>query len=143
MQSRALFLTALTFALSVACTQSEDDACGKGTVYRDGACHPAPAASAGSSGSAPTSSEGGAAGDAGGASPGETIDPNFGLDCAVDADCTGVTDYCVPKSPFDMAYCSVKDCDVSDPATCPASWTCTDLSRFVEGLPSACTRPTN
>lgn len=138
MQSRALLLTALTFALSVACTQSEEDACGKGTVYRDGACHPAPVANA-SAGSAPMTSDGGA----GGAAPGDTIDPNFGVDCTADAECAGVTDYCVPQSPVDTRYCTVRDCDPGDDSACPPSWTCTDLSRFVAGLPFACTRPTN
>lgn len=139
MQSRALFLTALTFALGVACTQSEDDACGKGTVYRDGACHPAPA----SAGTAPISSAGSAGAAAGGAGPDETIDPDFGLDCSADDECAGVTDYCVPQSPVDTRYCTVRDCDPDDDNACPPSWTCTDLSRFVAGLPFACTRPTN
>ncbi|MES1183908.1 MAG: hypothetical protein ABUL60_08825, partial [Myxococcales bacterium] len=56
MPSRALSLTALTaltLALCAACTVSEADACGKGTVYRDGACHPADTSgSAGTAGSA-------------------------------------------------------------------------------------------
>ena len=139
MPSRALLLTALTFALSVACTQSEDDACGKGTVYRDGSCHPAPV---GSSGTAP-SDDGGASGQAGGTGPGESIDPNFGLDCSADAECSGATDYCVPQSPVDTRYCTLRDCDPNDDNACPPSWTCTDLSRFVAGLPFACTRPTD
>ncbi|MES1188714.1 MAG: hypothetical protein ABUL60_33170, partial [Myxococcales bacterium] len=73
---------------------------------------------------------------------GEAIDPNFGLDCSTNDDCQARTNYCVPASPFDTAYCSVQDCD-QDPSLCPATWTCTDLSRFVAGLPWACTRPTN
>jgi hypothetical protein len=142
MLSRALSLTAFTAAtlvLCVACTQSEADACGKGTVYRDGDCHPETVATGGSAAiTTPAGNEAGAAG-----AGTEATDPNFGLDCSTNEDCQGVTNYCVPMSPFDTAYCSLQDCDSADPGGCPATWTCTDLSRFVAGLPWACTRPTN
>lgn len=142
MLHRTLLLTALaSLSWAVACTQSEDDACGKGTVYRDGACHPDTAGTASTAGKAPVSSDGGAGNDAGGAPTGGATDPNFGLDCKADDDCTGATNYCVPMSPFDSAYCSVKDCDAADPEACPAGWTCTDLNRFQAGEPWACTRP--
>lgn len=144
MISRALLLTALTactLVLGVACTLSDAEACGKGTVYRDGACHPETVATAGSG---PTATDGGAKSDGGSAgAPAEEIDPNFGLACSTSDDCQAPTDFCVPASPFDTAYCSVQDCDAADPNACPATWTCTDLSRFVAGLPSACTRPTD
>jgi hypothetical protein len=144
MLNRALALTALTaltLALCGACTQSEADACGKGNVYRDGDCHPESVATAGSG---PTASDGGAGTEAGAAgAPSEATDPNFGATCSTSEDCQGVTNYCVPMSPFDTAYCSVQDCDPADPNACPATWTCTNLSRFVAGLPWACTRPTN
>ncbi len=135
MLHRALLLTAITFTLCAACTQSEADACGAGTEYRDGDCHPAPAASAGK----PTTTDGGAANE-GGAGPTEAIDPNFGLDCSQSDECMGATAYCVPMSPFDTAYCSASGCDL-DAAICPSGWNCTDLSRFLVGAPWACTRP--
>ena len=144
MISRALLFTVLTacmLLLGVACTLSEADACGKGTVYRDGSCHPESPASAGSG---PVAPEGGAKNDGGAPGGGtEATDPNFGLDCSVSEDCQAPTDFCVPMSPFDTAYCSVQDCDATDPNACPPTWTCTNLSRFVAGLPWACTRPTN
>lgn len=142
MLHRTLLLTALaTTLLLVACTQSEDDACGKGDVYRDGGCHPAPVSTAGT---APVMTDGGAgneAAGAGGAGSPSAADPNFGLVCRTTEDCQGPTDYCVPMSPFDSRYCSARDCDPSDASTCPAGWTCTDLNRFQKGEPWACTRP--
>lgn len=147
MPSRALLFTALTactLVLGAACTVSEADACGKGTVYEDGACHPETAATAGTG---PVATDGGAKNEGGttgtGGAPAEAIDPNFGVACSTSDDCQAPTDFCVPASPFDTAYCSVQDCDAADPNACPATWTCTDLSRFVAGLPTACTRPTD
>ncbi len=134
MLHRALFFTALSFTVcAAACTQSEADACGEGTVYRDGDCHPAPAASAGTS----SMSEGGAGG------AGAAVDPNFGLACAASDECTGATDYCVPMSPFDTAYCSASGCDL-DASICPSGWKCTDLKQFLPDdpdAPSVCARP--
>ena len=138
MLHRILLITAFaSLTWAVACTQSEDDACGKGTVYRDGACHPA---SAGTSSGTASSSDGGAGATEGGAPTG-AIDPNFGAACQTADDCMGSTNYCVPMSPFDSAYCSVQDCNPGDPEVCPAGWTCTDLSRFLPGSPWACARP--
>jgi hypothetical protein len=145
MLHRTLLITAFaSLPWAVACTQSEDDACGKGTVYRDGGCHPATAGTSSTSAGTTSSSDGGAGADAGGApqagAPGAT-DPNFGVPCETADECSGSTNYCVPASPFDSAYCSVQDCDPAAPEVCPAGWTCTDLSRFVAGSPWACTRP--
>ena len=141
---RSFSLAPLLIALAaVACTQSEDGACGKGTVYRDGDCHPA----GGTSGSSSISAAGaanaaGGAADAGAAGSAtiDEPDPSFGLACSADQDCSDATNYCVPQSPFDVAYCSARDCD-QDPTLCPTGWACTDLSRFQDGLPWACTRP--
>jgi len=144
MLHRTLLITAFaSLTWVVACTQSEDDACGKGNVYRDGLCHPETAGTTSTAGKPPVSSDGGAGNDAGGAPTGAT-DPNFGLACTLDDECTGATNYCVPPSPVDTRYCTVQDCDAADPqALCPADWKCTDLSRFQAGLPWACTRPTD
>lgn len=146
MLHRTLLITALaSLPWLVACTQSEDDACGEGTVYRDGGCHPASAGTSNGSAGTSSPSDGGSAdaagAPAGGAPAAGATDPNFGLDCETADDCAGITDYCVPMSPFDSAYCSVQACDASDPEVCPAGWTCTDLSRFQAGAPWACTRP--
>jgi len=147
MLHRALFPFIAGFAWCVACTQSKDDACGKGNVYDDGVCRVAPVTSAGTgsgtagSGTAGSSSEpdgmGGEGGSAGQA-PTRAGVP-FGDACAETTDCGGDTDYCVPMSPFDTAYCSASGCDAA-PELCPEGWTCTDLSRFVAGAPWACTR---
>ena len=145
MLHRILLITALaSLPWAVACTQSEDDACGKGTVYDDGGCHPATAGTSSTTAGTTSSSDGGADADAGGAGATGATDPNFGLDCTADDECTGATNYCLPPSPVDARYCTVQDCDPADPqALCPAEWKCTDLSLFQAGLPTACTRPTN
>jgi hypothetical protein len=142
MLHRILLITAFaSLPWAVACTQSEDDACGEGTVYRDGGCHVASAGTNTGTSGTTSSGDGGAGANAGGAPATGATDPNFGLDCKTADDCAGDTNYCVPMSPFDSAYCSVQDCDPSDPEVCPAGWTCTDLNRFQAGEPWACTRP--
>mgnify|MGYP001551860624 CR=1 FL=1 len=142
MLHRILLITAFaSLPWTVACTQSEDDACGKGTEYKNGACHPATAGTSSTTAGTTSSSDGGAGADAGGAPPTGATDPNFGAACETADDCSGSTNYCVPMSPFDSAYCSVQDCDPGDPEVCPTGWTCTDLSRFLAGAPWACSRP--
>jgi hypothetical protein len=137
MLHRAPFLTAIAFSLyAAACTQSEADACGEGTVYRDGDCHPAPASSAGTS----SMSDGGAGNEPGAGGASEASDPNFGVDCTASDECMGATDYCIPMSPFDTAYCSASGCDL-DASICPSGWKCTDLSQFLTDAPWACSRP--
>ena len=149
MLHRILLITAFaSLPWAVACTQSEDDACGKGTEYDDGGCHIARAGTNSGTAGKPAATDGGAGNDVGdagsdvgGAPSSGATDPNFGLDCKTDDDCTGGTNYCVPMSPFDSAYCSLQNCDPGNPEVCPAGWTCTDLNRFQAGAPWACTRP--
>lgn len=133
MRIRLLFSLATILTLLAACTQSEADACGKGTEYRDGACHPI----SGSAGTSSTPSAGGS----GEGGQGDSIDPSFGQPCTTSDECSGATNYCTPMSPVDTTYCTVSGCDV-DPTICPADWTCFDVSKFVPGEPFICTRPT-
>jgi hypothetical protein len=129
MLPRALFLLLLATSLAPACTQDEATACGKGTDYHDGACFPeeptpvTPTGSGGEGGQAPA-----------------VVDPAFGTPCSSVDECDAPTDYCVPHSPFDDAYCSVKGCD-EDASICPPDWTCTNVGMFMTGEPYACTRP--
>lgn len=131
MRFYALFPLLLAASLAPACTQDEATACGKGAYYQDGACHP------GEPEPVTPSAAGGAGGEAGQA-PVE-LDPAFGADCSSTGDCAAPTDYCVPKSPFDVAYCSTQGC--ADASECPPDWTCTNVGQFMTGEPYACTRP--
>jgi hypothetical protein len=131
---RPLLLLAVTTSLVAACTQDEATACGKGSEYRDGDCHPiVPRETPGSS--AGTGGEGGEAG----AAP--SIDPAFGEPCESSDTCASPTNYCTPPSPVDTQYCTVSGCD-QDASLCPAGWTCFDVGQFVDGEPFVCTRPT-
>lgn len=132
---RSLLLLALTTSLVAACTQDEATACGQGTEYRDGACHPSVPAVDNGEGGATT---GGAA--AGGEAGAVAIDPAFGEACETSDTCTGPTNYCTPPSPVDTQYCTVSGCD-EDASLCPPGWECFDVSQFIAGEPFVCSRP--
>jgi len=78
-------------------------------------------------------------------SPAPTADANpafahFGDVCATDDECELPTSFCVKQPGETSGYCTGVGC-LTEPAVCPADWSCTDLSVFAAGLPSICGAP--
>ena len=118
--------------LLIACSDSKDDACGKGLVYSNGSC--VAAGTGGSAGSSATT--GGASSSTGGSA----ATGSFGKVCSVNTDCTEDTNYCA-HSPVDpMPYCTASGCD-ADASVCPSGWTCFNVGQFAPGEPYVCMQP--
>lgn len=108
-------------SLAVGCT--EDTPCDPGQEFVGGMCYPAADAAV------PAGEDAGAASqEAGGTSA-------FDRTCATSADCIAPADYCaVPPG-----KCTATGCE-TDPAVCPPTWTCFDLTPFGTPL-HVCTPP--
>ncbi|MDQ3368558.1 MAG: hypothetical protein M3680_24280 [Myxococcota bacterium] len=65
---------------------------------------------------------------------------HFGDVCVVNADCAAPTSFCARLPADPTGYCTDVGC-LTEPAVCPASWGCFDLSVLQAGLPSICTKP--
>lgn len=108
--------TAVMAALVGAC--HEDNPCDVGFVLNNDVCIPAPVGDAGSEAV-------------------EAGPPTFGTLCRTQSDCTGEVNGCLIMPGGAEGFCSVSGCD-SNPALCPADWTCYDLSKIVPAAPWAC-----
>jgi hypothetical protein len=105
------------------------DPCDADQVARGGLCYPAETGMD----AAPAAT--------GGADAAPAADPHehYGLACASTEECPAPSHYCAIRPGQTEGYCSHTGCK-EDPAVCPSSWRCVDLSVFQAGLPSVCTR---
>jgi hypothetical protein len=133
---------ALSACSAISAAGCLDVSCGKGAIYSNKQCLPAPASNAPADSGAPpdAAAEGQADGSADASSDCHPSAASFGATCSADAECPMAAPYCAISPGATTGYCSIKGC-LSDPCLCPVTWSCFDLSIFGAGLPSFCAKP--
>jgi len=107
---RGIMTGALAAALVLLGACTEETPCDENQVLRDGYCWTVDAAP-------PADSAGGEAGG------------TFGQTCASSAECGAPAVFCAVQPGQASGFCTALGCDV-DPSTCPAGWSCMDLSQW-------------